>query len=592
MSLKIRIGFKKLYIIFFILVFFSVISAILIPVQLQRQGRKINHIQNEVNPFVVKLNQLDLLLSNSKLLIISWIYLPDNQIEKKQLMILHDEDYPALKLKIKQSPNYLMSDSVALKNLFLQIDTVLNVQQEVMTDYLSRIEDYSNPIKMFTSNELLTTEIYPRTIEAQHILKEIISKNEKEAEVLRTSMIGSFRLIMTVAVLIGIGFVLIIVFVGIYIFKTVTKPVLEVRDILHVLSSGAQPEITLHSNEKVIQEMVSAVQVLARNFSATAYSATEIGKGNFNVKFSPLSDGDILGKALVLMRDSLKSYSEEMEQKVLDRTILLQKQNELLHEQKLVIEEKNNNIISSITYAQRIQTALLPLDYSIKTYFDEYFIIYKPKDIVSGDFYWFTEKNGKQFVVVADCTGHGVPGAFMSMLGITLLSQIIEVENFLSADEILMQLHKAVRVALKQVETENQDGMDIALCIIDWAERKMEYAGAHNPLYYFQQGELFEIKADHMAIGGYQQEQERVFTSNIIDISVPTTFYIFSDGIQDQFGGEKGRKLSKKGLKELLASVQDDSMANQKQLIESYLEKWMSLNQQIDDISILGMKLS
>ncbi|MEO1653258.1 MAG: SpoIIE family protein phosphatase [Bacteroidota bacterium] len=226
------------------------------------------------------------------------------------------------------------------------------------------------------------------------------------------------------------------------------------------------------------------------------------------------------------------------------------------------VQHQRDEILSSINYAQRIQSSILPRPEYLQSLLPEHFILFKPRDLVSGDFYWLTQteerpvyeemltKKGMQKVlkeVVAekiiltaiDCTGHGVPGAFMSMVGNTLLNDIVKEKKICKAHQILTQLHQDVRQALQQRQTGNKDGMDMALVSIDRENQKMEFAGAKNPLIYIQNNELKVIKGDIMGIGGLQREMERVFTPHLIDISVPTTFYLFSDGYQDQFGGRE-----------------------------------------------------
>ncbi|MDQ3192206.1 MAG: tetratricopeptide repeat protein [Bacteroidota bacterium] len=269
-----------------------------------------------------------------------------------------------------------------------------------------------------------------------------------------------------------------------------------------------------------------------------------------------------------------------------------QKANQLLSEQKAIIEEKNENITDSLHYARQIQQAMLPFEERFKEPFgNNYFIIYKPCDIVSGDFYWSTEKDGKIFLAVVDCTGHGVPGAFMSMVGTSALSNIVNEKNMFNAGEILSQLNKDIRIAFNQEEGTNRDGMDMVICIFDKNKNTIEFAGANNPLYLINNNELTEIKGDKFSIGGLQQEKERVFSSNTIKLKPQTTVYLSTDGYADQFGGEHGKKFKSGNFKKLLLSLHNKSMQEQGQALSANFEKWKGTLEQVDDVCVIGIRV-
>ncbi|MEA2106384.1 MAG: SpoIIE family protein phosphatase [Bacteroidota bacterium] len=236
---------------------------------------------------------------------------------------------------------------------------------------------------------------------------------------------------------------------------------------------------------------------------------------------------------------------------------------------------------------------MLPMDEHFEKSFDEYFILYKPRDIVSGDFYWIAEDNDKIYFTAADCTGHGVPGAFMSMLGISSLNEIIGSEkNNLTAAKILNQLREKVKFSLHQTgkEGETKDGLDIALCVLHKKTALLEFAGAFNPLYHFRNGKLNEYKADRMPIGIYHIEKES-FTNHTIDIQPNDTIYIFSDGYADQFGGPAQTKFKSSNLKKLLSEIVDQPMNKQKEILEKRFNKWKGDLDQLDDIILMGIKL-
>jgi serine phosphatase RsbU (regulator of sigma subunit) len=283
---------------------------------------------------------------------------------------------------------------------------------------------------------------------------------------------------------------------------------------------------------------------------------------------------------------------------------LLEKQSAEIKEKSLELEkafteikEQNHKITSSINYAQRIQEAMLPTSQGIKSHIGESFILFKPRDIVSGDFYWFKSlqyKTGssEDFILAAcDCTGHGIPGAFMSMIGYNLLNEISE-RGVINTNIILEELHVGVRNALNQHSNDNRDGMDMALCKFTKKDQTVEYAGAKNPLYFIKNNELIEIKADVNPIGGIQKEDKRTFNKHLIKIDSPTTFYMFSDGYADQFGGEQGRKFMYSKFRELLLQIHSKPMEEQKQILDTTIENWKGgKHKQIDDILIIGFKV-
>ncbi|KPK86892.1 MAG: hypothetical protein AMS27_04055 [Bacteroides sp. SM23_62_1] len=296
--------------------------------------------------------------------------------------------------------------------------------------------------------------------------------------------------------------------------------------------------------------------------------------------------------------------NRELEMKVLERTAEIRRQKSVIEEknknleaanveiseQKNVIETKNRDITDSIKYAQRIQNALLPSYEILKESFSDSFILFKPRDIVSGDFYWVKRKNGEVIVVAADCTGHGVPGSFMSMLGISFLNEIVDKNNITEPGEILNHLRELVITSLKQrhADSETRDGMDIAICKINYEQNKLWFAGANNPLWFIRCGELKEQRADRMPIAIYDEMNE--FNTHTINLQKGDAIYMFSDGYADQFGGPAGKKFKYKPFQELLVSLQEKNMEEQKVILNGKIEEWRGDFEQIDDIIVVGMK--
>ncbi len=293
------------------------------------------------------------------------------------------------------------------------------------------------------------------------------------------------------------------------------------------------------------------------------------------------------------LREKKLLYDKKvLEQKVKERTLEIQEQKEEIEVQRDEILKQKEDITDSITYASRIQRAMLPMHEHFDKSFDEYFIFYKPRDIVSGDFYWIAEDSEKIYFTAADCTGHGVPGAFMSMLGISSLNEIISGDKKkLTAASILNLLREKIKFSLHQTgkEGETKDGMDLALCILHKQTMQLEYAGAFNPLYHFRNGKLKEYKADRMPIGIYHMEKE-TFTNHKITIKPGDTIYIFSDGYADQFGGKAQAKFKTTNLKKLLSKIVSQPMHQQRKILEEKFDQWKGSLDQVDDIIVIGIK--
>jgi len=311
---------------------------------------------------------------------------------------------------------------------------------------------------------------------------------------------------------------------------------------------------------------------------------------------------------------ALQRQNEELERLVKARTVeivekneeLMQKQEEILAQRDEIAKQKDRaesqrdeiiqqkkEITDSILYASRIQKAILPPKNNITKAIPEHFVLYLPRDIVSGDYYWFHQRDNKAIIVAADCTGHGVPGAFMSMLGSAFLSEIVtKREEILPANEILNQLRHYVIDSLHQTggENETKDGMDIAICIIDYDKSNIEYAGAFNSLYLIRNKELIEYKADRMPIG-ISFNQDKSFTNHFVDFKKDDTFYIFSDGFIDQFGGVDGKKFKSRQFKSMIIEIHDKPMEFQELHLHDRLLEWRGDIEQIDDILVIGFKI-
>lgn len=290
---------------------------------------------------------------------------------------------------------------------------------------------------------------------------------------------------------------------------------------------------------------------------------------------------------LALQNVQIKEQNEELESLHLD----IKNKSQILSATFNELEESNQALLDSLDYARDLQQLLLPKDQEIKDFFDEFFVLFRPLNRVSGDFYWVAQTENGIVIIVMDCTGHGVPGALMSMIGEALLKRIILDQEVHNPKEILNKMHQGIRQTLRQYENNNRDGMDLGVVLINKLQKKLQFAGAHNSLIFFQKQEIGIVKGDLFSIGGEQREEGRNFTQKELDITDDTTIYLFTDGFQDQFGGEKGKKFMRHRFREMLQSVHTLPMQEQKREIVNTLNTWQADYQQVDDILVMGFHL-
>ncbi|NOU18886.1 MAG: tetratricopeptide repeat protein [Bacteroidales bacterium] len=343
----------------------------------------------------------------------------------------------------------------------------------------------------------------------------------------------------------------------------------------HKLSVKIKDELFSEKSQKAITEMQTKYETEKKDLAINLQDSI--------IKRQKLTIiGAVVGAVLILLV-ALLMFKMFREKKKANR--VLEEKNELITEQK-------KEITDSIRYASRIQRAILPSDEIMRLNLPEHFVLYLPRDIVSGDFFWLSQRGGKIVIVAADCTGHGVPGAFMSMLGVSFLYEIVNKEGIMQPGSILNYLRDHVKSTLSQTgkKDEAKDGMDISLCVFDPKEMKLEWAGAYNPLYLIRNGELTEYKANKMPIAIHMNDHIP-FTNNEISVQKGDTFYISSDGYADQFGGTDGRKFMSKKYKEMLLQIWDKPMDEQKEIIQKAHLDWKGHHEQVDDILVMGVRV-
>ncbi|MBL6446237.1 tetratricopeptide repeat protein [Fulvivirga sp. 29W222] len=266
--------------------------------------------------------------------------------------------------------------------------------------------------------------------------------------------------------------------------------------------------------------------------------------------------------------------------------------NKILKQKNQEIIAKNQNIMDSILYAKNIQEAILAENDRLKAVFEDAFVLTKPRDIVNGDFYWFAEDGNHVVIAAVDCTGHGIPAAFLNVMGNSLLNQIVNEEKIIEPAEILRELNIRVFKNLKydNAQSKSNDGMDIGICLFNRDNRRLAFAGAKRPLYYFHNHELNVLKGDHYPVGGILYDEHRIYHQHELVLEVSDSIYLFTDGIVDQFGGKENKKFMYPRFRELLRKVADYPMTEQVEAIEEEISRWQGNNEQTDDILMIGVR--
>jgi serine phosphatase RsbU (regulator of sigma subunit) len=372
------------------------------------------------------------------------------------------------------------------------------------------------------------------------------------------------------AVLISAGFGTFIAFIALSILKIVLTGSLQ-------LSSGKLADEVLY--------ILLVIGLLSIPISMSAFLAWDFSLTSKNLSKKLIEVEELSARSIEQEKEKQKILAEQnnmLEVQVKERT-------KEIEEQKKLIEEKNKDITDSINYAQRIQRSILPSDKEIKDIFPNLFVLFKPRDIVSGDFYQFKRVNDHKFAIMADCTGHGVPGALMSMIGSNLLHQIIVERNILKPNLILSELHKEVKSTLRQSSgAQSHDGMDTSIALL--LNNKLYISSANRPVYLVMNKELTEIKPTKRSIGGSSSDDKVDFELHEFELAKDQMLYMFSDGYADQFGGEAGKKFKLKNLALLLMSNNEMPLDIQHTTLDRSFTEWKGLLEQVDDVCVIGIR--
>lgn len=370
---------------------------------------------------------------------------------------------------------------------------------------------------------------------------------------------------------------------------------LRTNDVQLIITDQKMPEMTgTELLEKLLPEFPDVIRIILTGFADIEAIVKAVNRcGIYKYITKPWDKGEMK----LTIDKALESYELKKE-----KTSLVTKLEEMnasledkVEERTRELEEANRRMTDSIHYAHTIQNAMLPKLEAMKESFEDCFVLYRPLDIVSGDFYWYRRINDqdKDLTIVAsvDCTGHGVPGALMSMLGESMLKHIVLDKKYYAADKIVNELNVEIEELLHQHDEENHHGMDISLVVIDHVSKQMEFSGARQDLMIVRHGELETIKGERFSIGGFAEETKQAIKHSIA-LDEPLTFYLFSDGFKDQFGGSDFKKFGPARLKDLLVEISDRPMDEQQVILEQTLDEWVGDEVRIDDVLVLGFRLN
>lgn len=559
------------------------------------KSRLINRsINEEFAPSLSALQALDNHLMRSQDLARQWVFVQkrDDDRDRLEFLLLTRNVIPAQLCAVEDFAGlWDPARKRQMEALRTQIYALLASYGEIQ-QLLPDFDSYADPVQTMMAEELFIpgTNVPMVYEQIRTNLRGLIEYQESLMKSEIEAMNRSFSSLRLLMVNISLGTLIAGVLIAILTSRSIVIPVESLRRKLTNLSQGIYSVHPVKAGNDEIGDMAKAVNILISNFEKTKEFSLQVGAGNFNIEFTPLSEYDELGKSLLRMRKDLASYRNEMEQKVSAQTIEIRRQKEAVEQQKERITELYHDLQSSIDYAQRLQESILPDEALIRELFPESFVLFRPKATVSGDFYWFKELGSKKIFAAADCTGHGVPGAFMSLVGHNALNQVTKV--FTRPDQILNNVNRLSSEVLRHRGSDDslRDGMDIAVCSIDPYTLQLEFSGAHNPVYIIRDGELTELESDPFSIGAYY-EGERSFTCKTFQLQKGDCIYTFSDGYADQFGGPKNKKFMRKQFRETLLKYHHDPMPEQKWRLTEVLDRWKGASEQVDDILVIGVRV-
>jgi serine phosphatase RsbU (regulator of sigma subunit)/HAMP domain-containing protein len=593
MKMRFTIG-RRIGMGFAIFILLTVIAFVLTVVILNKSKRRTETVVDKVAPSVAELKELNLLLQRSHTNVSKWYYNKSfNDIEfRDELKNIIRKEYPKKKdILNKFSEDWSNEEKKQLKVIFLRIESLFKLYQFEIIDQLNSPEAYDDP-SIYMMARLPYEESEGNIKIIYKNLNSLIDLKQKFAVNVTQEMFSSINFLKTFVQLLGITLVIGGVLIALFTTRSITVPIQVLKKMLLSMGLGILPKERVSATRDEIGEMGNALNDLIRSMQHTTDFAKETGAGNFDAEYTPLSKDDSLGHALLKMRVDLAENERFLEQKVIERTEEVVRQKSEIENKNEELEILYKQVTDSIHYAKRIQDAILPTENIIRRLLPDSFILFKPKDIVSGDFYWIEEKGDLAYFAAVDCTGHGVPGAFMSLVGHNILKDILKNTAATKPSEILDRLREGIVSALRADDSGKQakDGMDMTLCAIDYKSMELQYAAAFNPLYIVRNGQLTLYPANKFPIGSFIGEKTN-FDNHTIKLQKGDQIFIFSDGYADQFGGPNGKKFMVGNFRKLLTQIAEIPSNQQKEKLNSTLLTWQGGQEQVDDVLVIGVKV-
>lgn len=593
MAIRFTIG-RKIGLGFGSFIVLTMVAFILTVFTLNDSKKQTETVVGQVTPSVAELKELNLLLQRSHTNVSKWFYNKSfNDIEfRDELKNIIRVEYPEKKkLLLALSLTWSADEKTQLRVIFGRVETLFKVYQNEIIGQLNSAEAYEDPnIYMMARLPYEDSEVNIKTIYRN--LNSLIAFKQEAAEKVKDEMFDSFKFLKGFVQLLGITLVIGGTLIALYTTRSITKPIQVLKKMLLSMGLGILPKERIQTRNDEVGEMGVALTDLIQSMEQTTKFAKETGAGKFDANYKPLSKDDTLGHALLKMRDDLAENERSLERKVMERTEEVVRQKSEIENKNEELEILYKQVTDSIHYAKRIQEAILPPKTIIDQILPNSFVLFKPKDIVSGDFYWVEKKHNLTYFAAVDCTGHGVPGAFMSLVGHNILKDIISNTDIIKPSEILDKLREGVinTLHVSNKGTQSKDGMDITLCCINYDTLELQYAAAYNPLYIVRNGELIQYGANKFPIGAFIGEKEN-FDNVTIQLQKNDQLYVFSDGYADQFGGPKGKKFMVGNFRKLLTQISQKPVKEQMDFLDKILADWQGDLEQVDDVLIIGLKV-
>lgn len=580
---------------FGLFIFFALVVVVLTNRTIEN-SRSINaQINNVYGPSVDTLVRLRNMVVNARTLVKHWALvesIPDAP-EKTALVKLTEHDLPALIDRIDTLQALWDKDEVASMSRAFQDMSVLFAMHDSVKRMLPSFESYKDPVAYFNARDLAEEggALDEQTNKVLGHLDALLEEQGRKREALREGMLRSFNSLKFFVLYLGTGLVVVGSVVALLLVRGIVKPVRRLRAILLQLGRGVFPRTRIVYRNDEIGDMSRALTGLVEGLKRTTDFSHALAAGDFQAEYQPLSNEDVLGHALLMMRQELGERERVLEEKVRERTEEMVRQKDEVERQSRKVVELYKNVTDSIRYAKRLQESILPLDQRISDLMPGSFVFYRPKDIVSGDFYWVEQVDGKTVFAAVDCTGHGVPGAFMSLVGHNGLNQVVKERGLTDPALVLDQLNRIAYDTLhKDRDQYVRDGMDMALCTFHPETLLLEFAGANCPLYVVREGEVLQFASNKMPIGGFDL-RDKQFIGHAVQLLPGDAAYVFSDGYADQFGGPRGKKFRYRQFRELLVQITPEAPERKKALLAQAFAQWRGTQEQVDDILVMGMQV-